>query len=121
MNNDTIAAIDSQERKMAHIIAETLNAHIGKKQAITNRELQQQFPELSERSIQSIINYIRNSDLVFCLVASSQWYYVAETETELTDYEKSLNNRIGELVKVRDQVARQRAMRFKRSYQEKLF
>ena len=112
---------DSQERSLAGKIAEVLNNHIGKKQAITNRALQDLFPEESERSIQFAINYIRNFDLVLCLVASSQGYYVAADETELQDYERSLNNRIGELVKVRDQVARQRALRFKKPYQESLF
>jgi len=113
--------IGSIERSFTNRIAEILKGRIGRKNAITNRELQDMFPELSERTIQFIVNNLRNSDIVLCLVASSQGYYVAETESELQDYEKSLNNRIGELVKVRDQVARQRALRFKRSYQEKLF
>ena len=116
-----ILPIGSIEMSMVNTIAEVLKGRVGKKNAVTNRELQESFPELSERSIQAIINHIRNFDVVPCLVASSQGYYVAETESELQDYEKSLNNRIGELVKVRDQVARQRALRFKRSYQEKLF
>lgn len=120
MSTNTLP-IGSIERSMVNTIAEVLKGRVGKKNAVTNRELQESFPELSERSIQAIINHIRNFDVVLCLVASSQGYYVAETESELQDYEKSLNNRIGELVKVRDQVARQMALRFKRSYQEKLF
>lgn len=113
--------LDSIERSMTLRIAEVLKGRIGKKNSITNRSLQDAFPELSERSIQAIINHLRNSDMVPCLIASSRGYYIAENEAELLEYEKSLTNRIGELVKVREKISEQRARTYSQPYQARLF
>ena len=51
--------------------------------------------------IRKIINHIRVSGLVRCVVATSDGYYIATTRGEVEDYLKSLENREGAIHAVR--------------------
>lgn len=115
-------ALTESEKNIAVDIANVLKMHIGKGKALTNKDIRFLFPVgLSERVIQKMINHIRNNDLAPCLIASSCGYYIAENEAELIEYEKSLANRINELVKVLDKISEQRAIKYSQPYQARLF
>ncbi|MFA5650618.1 MAG: hypothetical protein WC914_05700 [Proteiniphilum sp.] len=63
---------------------------------------------LSEARFRKIINHIRREDIIPGLVATSEGYYIAETEQELKDYEMSLLGREMAIREVRESITRQR-------------
>ena len=60
--------------------------------------------------LRKVINHIRTNDLLPGLVATSEGYYLATSETELMDYEDSLRGREEAIKAVRLAIARQRRM-----------
>jgi hypothetical protein len=74
--------------------------------------------KITEPRVRKIINHIRIHDLVPCLIATSQGYYVAESEQELKDYEESLLGREEAIHSVRMSIQRQRIQKY---HQQNLF
>jgi hypothetical protein len=74
---------------------------------------------ISDARVRKLINHIRNNDLVPCLIATSQGYYIAESEQELKDYEDSLLGREEAIRSVRLSIQRQRKRKY--SNQQSLF
>ena len=70
---------------------------------------------LTEARVRKIINHIRCHDLVPCLIATSNGYYIAESEQELKEYETSLLGREEAIRNVRLAIQRQRARKFNRN------
>ena len=64
--------------------------------------------KISDARVRKIINHIRTHDLVPGLIATSEGYFMAETETELLEYEESLKGREDAIREVRLSIARQR-------------
>ena len=64
--------------------------------------------KISEPRIRKIINYIRNNDMVPCLIANSDGYYVAQSNEEMLTYEDSLLGREEAIRAVRLAMERQR-------------
>lgn len=93
------------------IIIRGLRARIGKESAVINRYIVSQLKptyNVSEARVRKIINHIRTADLIPGLIATSDGYFIAETEQELRDYEESLLGRELAIRQVRESIARQR-------------
>ena len=107
-------------------IVEGLLTKVGRQKAVTNKVIvaglkQNRGIKISEARVRKIINHIRCNDLVPCLVATSEGYYIAETEQELLDYETSLEGRERAINNVRESIRRQREQRFhRRSFQTQM-
>jgi len=98
-------------------ILEGLRAKIGREKAVTNKAIMRGLLinrgiKISEARVRKIINHIRCNDLVPCLVATSEGYYIAETEQELLDYEESLEGRENAIHEVRMSIHRQRKKKY---------
>lgn len=94
-----------------------LRAKIGREKAVTNKAIITGLKvnlgiKISEARVRKIINHIRCNDLVPCLVATSEGYYIAETEQELLDYEESLEGREDAIREVRLSIHRQRLNKY---------
>ena len=66
--------------------------------------------KISDARVRKLINHIRTHDLVPGLIATSDGYFIAETEAELIEYEESLKGRENAICEVRWSIARQRRM-----------
>jgi len=80
--------------------------------------------KISEARVRKIINHIRTHDLVPGLIATSEGYFIAETEAELIEYEESLKGREDAIREVRQSIARQRRILYeaaRQNEQKKLF
>jgi hypothetical protein len=92
------AVITKEETKLISAFSFMLQFRIGKSDAITNQEIIANFLKdgikISAPRIRKLINYIRVHNLVECLCASSDGYYVAHTKQEIDDYILSLQQRI---------------------------
>ncbi len=92
------AVITKEETKLISAFCFMLQFRIGKSDAITNQEIIANFLrdgiKISAPRIRKLINYIRVHNLVECLCASSDGYYVAHTKQEIDDYILSLQQRI---------------------------
>lgn len=67
---------------------------------------------ISDARVRKLINHIRTKDLVPCLIATSNGYYIAETEQELKEYEESLLGREEAIRNVRLSIQRQRNRKY---------
>lgn len=93
------------------IIIRGLRARVGKENAVINRYIVSQLKpkyNVNEARVRKIINHIRTADLIPGLIATSEGYFIAETEQELRDYEESLLGRELAIRQVRESIARQR-------------
>lgn len=93
------------------VIAKGLSKKVGKDMAVTNKFIVSRLRsgyKISEARVRKIINYIRTKDIVPCLIATSDGYYVSEDESELKDYEDSLIGRENAIREVRLSIHRQR-------------
>ncbi len=97
------------------IIIRGLRARIGKESAVINRYIVSQLKptyNVTEARVRKIINHIRTADLIPGLIATSEGYFIAETEQELKDYEMSLLGRELAIKQVRESIARQRRIMY---------
>lgn len=106
MFEEKTAPLNSYEKKtLIPVMVACLKRHIGKGSAITNREMCEKMLDagytLDEIQVRKIINYIRNDNLVPCLIASQRGYYVTRDEAELEEYIKSLEDRIFAIMDVK--------------------
>lgn len=103
-------------------ICDILKSAYGKENAIYNQQISDACPDHpGPARIRKIINHIRQNDLVPCLIATSQGYYIAETEQEIKDYEDSLRGRELAIREVRESIERQRKKRYGGEIQGRLF
>lgn len=108
---------EKEEKVFLPPILRGLRTKIGKSRAVTNKSITRGLKEncgltISEARVRKIINYIRCKDLVPCLIATSEGYYIAETEQELLDYEESLAGRESAIREVRESIQRQRMRKY---------
>ena len=101
-----------------------LRTKVGKAMSVTNKAIIEGMKRnlglsISDARVRKLINHIRNNDLVPCLIATSQGYYIAESEQELKDYEDSLLGREEAIRSVRLSIQRQRKRKY--SNQQSLF
>ncbi len=112
-----------EETQILPQIVRGLRQKIGKAMSVTNKSIVEGMKrnlglKITEPRVRKIINHIRIHDLVPCLIATSQGYYVAESEQELKDYEESLLGREEAIHNVRLSIQRQRIQKY---HQQNLF
>jgi len=82
-----------------------LEKKLGKDQAITNKKMRACLKEtgikVSAPRIRKIINYIRRTNLVPCLVSTSKGYFVSSDKEELENYIQSLSERAEAILAIR--------------------
>ena len=108
---------EREQNELLPPIVAGLQTKIGRQKAVTNKAivaglLQNRGIRISEARVRKIINHIRCNDLVPCLIATSDGYYIAETEQELLDYEESLAGREDAIREVRMSIRRQRILKY---------
>ena len=93
------------------VLLSGLRTKIGKNNAVTNKHIIDCLKgsyKIDAARIRKIINHIRTNDLLPGLIATSDGYFIATTETELLEYEESLKGREDAIRAVRISIARQR-------------
>ena len=106
-----------EETQILPQIVRGLRQKIGKSMSVTNKSIVEGMKrnlglKITEPRVRKI------HDLVPCLIATSQGYYVAESEQELKDYEESLLGREEAIHSVRMSIQRQRIQKY---HQQNLF
>ncbi len=112
---------DYEQNTLLPVIMRGLRHWIGKESAVINRYIVSQLQptyNITEARVRKIINHIRTNDLIPGLIATSDGYFIAETEQELRDYEESLLGRELAIREVRESIARQRRQIFERTAQQ---
>lgn len=112
-----------EEQQLLPQIIRGLSLKVGKENAVTNSAIVRGMKanlnlKTTEPRVRKIINHIRTNDLVPCLIATSQGYYIAESEQELKDYEESLLGREEAIRSVRLSIQRQRTLKYHHQQQE---
>ena len=80
-------------------IIKGLRVKVGKEKAVTNKDIVRGLKancdiKIGDARVRKMINYIRNNDIIPCLIATSKGYYIAETKDEMLDYIDSLYGRV---------------------------
>ena len=106
-----------EEQQLLPQIVRGLQLKVGKANAVTNGAIVKGMKanlnlRTTEPRVRKIINHIRVHDLVPCLIATSQGYYIAESEQELKEYEESLLGREEAIRNVRLSIQRQRNRKY---------
>ena len=84
--------LTDQEREVFLLpIINGLRVKVGKEKAVTNKDIVRGLKancdiKIGEARVRKMINYIRNNDIIPCLIATSKGYYIAETKDEMLDY-----------------------------------
>lgn len=112
-----------EEQTLLPQLVRGLRTKVGRAMSVTNKAIIDGMKRnlglsISDARVRKLINHIRNNDLVPCLIATSQGYYIAESEQELKDYEESLLGREEAIRNVRMSIQRQR---FNKYHQQSLF
>lgn len=101
--------LSDEEMKLVPAFCAGLRSKIGKQNAITNKAIQKAFQEnekwgikIPDARVRKIINHIRVNGLVNLLCASSNGYYVAANDEEISDYIEGLRQRIRSQLAVYD-------------------
>lgn len=113
-----------EEQTLLPQLVRGLQLKVGKAMSVTNKAIIEGMNrnlglKMTDARVRKLINHIRVHDLVPCLIATSQGYYIAESEQELRDYEESLLGREAAIRSVRLSIQRQRQRRY--SQQKSLF
>ena len=109
--NET-APLTESELKALPAVVERLKLAVGKDRAVFNDQLRA-ITGLTSARIRKLINYIRCTGQVPCLLANSQGYYIAEKDSEILDYINSLEGREIAIREVRQSIEKQRVERWK--------
>lgn len=110
-DKETQPLTDYETGVLLPLLVRGLQTKIGHNSAVTNRYIVSQLKptyNVTEARVRKIINHIRTADLIPGLIATSEGYFIAETEQELKDYEMSLLGREMAIREVRESIARQR-------------
>lgn len=110
-DNETQPLTEYELEQVLPAILEGLKNKIGKANAVTNKFIISRLRgtyKVDAARIRKIINYIRTNDLLPGLIATSEGYFLATTESELLEYEDSLKGREEAIKAVRLSIARQR-------------
>lgn len=110
-DNETQPLTEYELKQVLPVILEGLKTKIGKANAVTNKFIISRLRgtyKVDAARIRKIINYIRTNDLLPGLIATSEGYFLATTESELLEYEDSLKGREEAIKAVRLSIARQR-------------
>lgn len=103
------AKLSDKELELVPTFVNRLSLRIGKEQAVTSSKIIKGFKDtkgidLTGARIRKIINYIRMNNLVPCLIATSEGYYVSNNKTELQEYVDSLIGREKAIAAIRHKI-----------------
>jgi hypothetical protein len=121
---ETHPLTDYESNVLLPVIILGLAAKKGNENAVTNKHIVSVLKgkySLNEARVRKIINHIRTNDLIPGLIATSEGYFIAETEAELLDYEEILKGREDAIRAVRLAIARQRRILYQKERQKNLF
>ena len=113
-----------EEQTLLPQLVRGLRTKVGKAMSVTNKAIIDGMNrnlglKITDARVRKLINHIRTNDLVPCLIATSNGYYIAESEQELKEYEDSLLGRESAIRQVRLSIQRQRQRKY--SHQTSLF
>lgn len=107
---------DYEQNKLLPIVIMGLREKKGKENAVTSHYIVKSLKKLDYKidgpRLRKIINHIRTNDMILGLIATSDGYYIAGSESDLKDYEESLLGREEAIRKVRESINRHRKMLF---------
>lgn len=113
-----------EEKTLLPVFVKGLSSKVGKENSITNKQivsaLKVQY-KVTDARVRKLISHIRVNGLVSGLIATSDGYYIATTEKELSEYEESLLSREAAIRAVRLSINRQRKEMFQNYSQPTLF
>ncbi|MDR1652892.1 MAG: hypothetical protein LBS01_04470 [Prevotellaceae bacterium] len=121
---ETAPLTDYEKNVLLPLFIRGLETKKGHENAVTNKyiiSVMSKNYEVSEARVRKIINHIRTHDNIPGLIATSNGYFIANTEAELLEYEESLKGREDAIRAVRLAIARQRRMLYEQEKQQKLF
>lgn len=110
-DKETQPLTDYERKILLPVLVSGLKDKKGKHNAVTNKHIVNFLApkyKISDARVRKIINHIRTNDLVPALIATSGGYYVAQSESELLEYEQSLKGREDAIRSVRQSIERQR-------------
>ena len=109
-DRETAPLTDYERNTILPALCTILKNRIGCRSAITSKRMISLLEgyKISEPRVRKIVNHIRNNDLVPCLIANSDGYYVAQSNEEMMTYEESLLGREEAIRSVRKAMERQR-------------
>lgn len=113
---ETAPLSDYEKEELLPAITRILVGHVGSRSAITNKQIVALLSptyKVTDSRVRKVINHIRNNDLIPCLLATSDGYFVAEDEAEVTAYEESLLGRELAIQAVRASIARQKEIKYR--------
>lgn len=100
-----------EQEVLLPMVVKGLQTKVGKSNIITNRQicsaLRLNGYNVETARLRKIINHIRVTGLVKCVVATSDGYYIATSREEVEDYLKSLESRESAIHAVRVSLERQ--------------
>jgi hypothetical protein len=124
-DQETAPLSEYETRVLLPILIRGLKTKNGKENSVTNKHIVFSMKleyNINEARVRKIINHIRTHDLIPGLIATSDGYFIAETEAELLEYEESLKGREDAIRAVRLAIARQRRIIYQQSRrQQSLF
>ena len=121
-DNETAHLNEYETGVLLPLLIRGLRFKVGRNSAITNRYIVNTLRgscKLSEARVRKIINHIRTNDLIPGLIATSEGYFIAQSEAELLEYEESLKGREDAIRAVRLSIARQRRILYEQKREEK--
>ncbi|NLO70238.1 MAG: hypothetical protein GX102_04710 [Porphyromonadaceae bacterium] len=122
--NETAPLSEYEMSVLLPIMIRGLQTKKGKENAVKNAQIVRSLKgsyKITETRVRKLINHIRTNDIIPGLIATSDGYYIAQTETELLDYEDSLKGRESAIREVRMSIERQRRRLYSRAVQAELF
>lgn len=88
---------DYEKETVVPVIVDELTFRVGKKRGIKNAELRAFLSEknikVAESRIRKLVQYIRVTGLVECLMGTNSGYYISDNKEELDKYVESLHQR----------------------------
>lgn len=115
-DKETAPLCEYESGVLLPIMIKGLQTKIGKRSAIKNGQIVQTLKssyKITEARVRKLINHIRTNDIIPGLIATSDGYYIAQTENELIEYEESLKGRENAIREVRVSIERQRRKLFR--------
>lgn len=112
---ETQPLTDYERQTLLPVMIAGLRRKTGRGMAVTNKYILSRLKDrykISEARVRKLINHIRVNGLVPCLIATSEGYYIAQSEQELADYEQSLLSREEAIRAVRLAIDRQRREKY---------
>jgi len=85
--------LNRNEANLIPVILSGMEAHRGKNNAITGREIVSKVPALTEPRLRKLVNLIRQHGIL-PIIATSNGYYTADCEQDVIDQIQSLQDRI---------------------------